>query len=153
MNDCLFCAIVARHSLAASVYADNATLAFLDIHPVAEGHTLVIPRAHIRTLFDLDDQTGMAIMHTIRVVANALRAAGLAEGLNLLQSNAFVGGQDIFHLHFHLIPRKANDGIMLRRDHDRIFNWIVLREPPMPELMQTADAIRALIARDWPDRS
>jgi len=59
------------------------------------------------------------------VVTKALRAAGLAEGLNLLQSNEAIGGQDIFHAHFHLIPRKAHDGIMGRPGQDRVFNWRV----------------------------
>lgn len=142
MSDCIFCAIVAQPSSAAIVYEDPDTLAFLDIHPVAEGHTLVIPKAHVRTLFDLDDHTGGALMRAMRIVANALRTSGLAEGLNVLQSNEAIGGQEVFHLHFHLIPRRANDGIMVRAGRDRIFNWIVTHEPTMAELAQTAQRIR-----------
>ena len=82
-------------------------------------------------------------MRTVRMVANALRAAGLAEGLNLLQSNEVVGGQDVFHVHFHLIPRKVDDGIMGRPGQDRVFNWRVWREPTRRELADTASIIRA----------
>jgi histidine triad (HIT) family protein len=151
-QDCIFCAIVADKSPAAIVYEDHDTLAFLDIYRVAEGHTLVIPKAHVRTAFDMDDHTGCTLMRTVRIVSNALRATGLGEGLNILQSNEAAGGQDIFHLHFHLIPRKANDGIMVRTGRDRIFNWIVKREPSFDELRQTAQRIHDTIARDWPDR-
>ena len=144
-SECPFCAIVARQAPAAIVCEDADTLAFLDIHPVARGHTLVIPKTHIRTLLDLDDATGAALIRTVRIVANALRAAGLAEGLNLLQSNEAVGGQDVFHVHFHLIPRKADDGIMGRPGQDRVFNWRVLREPRWEELVRVASIVQGVV--------
>ena len=145
LPDCPFCAIARRHTPAAVGHEDADTLAFLDIHPVAEGHTLVIPKTHFRTLFDLDDATGAALMQTVRTVAKALRTAGMAEGLNLLQSNEAVGGQDIFHLHFHVIPRKADDGIMARSDQDRVFNWRVLREPRWEELVEVSSVVHGVI--------
>ena len=67
--NCIFCAIAAKRAPAAIVYESVDALAFLDIHPVVEGHMLVIPKKHCRNLFDLDDECGKAVMHASRVVA------------------------------------------------------------------------------------
>ena len=120
-------------------------IAFLDIHPVTEGHTLVIPKKHCRNLFDLDDASGAAVMHASRVVARALRKAFSADGLTVLQSNERAGGQDVFHYHAHLAPRFVGDGLMSRSETDRKMNWHSRSKPSSDELESTAARIRAEI--------
>ena len=109
--DCLFCKIVAGDLPAHKVYEDERTLAFLDLYPGCEGHTLVIPKRHAEGFFSLDDEDRDAVMATARRVAGALLAETGAEGLNLHQSNGKAAGQVIFHFHLHLLPRWEGDGL------------------------------------------
>jgi histidine triad (HIT) family protein len=143
--NCIFCAIVARRAPASIVYESDTALAFLDIHPVVEGHTLVVPKKHCRNLFDLDDESGRAVMHAARVVARALRAAFKADGLTVLQSNERAGGQTVFHYHAHLAPRFLGDGLMWRTDTERIMQWRARGKPSREELERIAEKIRAHI--------
>ena len=87
------------------VYEDSATLAFMDIMPRADGHTLVIPKAPARTLLDLDPRLFEPLMTTVQRVSHAVMIALSAEGLTLQQFNESAGGQVVFHLHFHILPR------------------------------------------------
>ena len=143
--NCIFCAIAAKRAPAALVYESADALAFLDIHPAVEGHTLVIPKKHWRNLFDLDDESGKAVMHASRIVARALRAAFNADGLTVLQSNERAGGQAVFHYHAHLAPRFISDGLMSREGHDRQMQWRASGNPTRDELEQIAQKIRAQI--------
>jgi histidine triad (HIT) family protein len=143
--NCIFCAIAAKRAPAATVYESADALAFLDIHPVVQGHTLVIPKKHCRNLFDLDDECGIAVMHASRVVARALRAAFNADGLTVLQSNERAGGQAVFHYHTHLAPRFIGDGLMSREGHDRQMRWRARGNPTLDELEQIAQKIRAYV--------
>ena len=115
MIDCIFCAIAAKRAPASIVYQDEATVAFLDIHPIARGHTLVIPREHCANLFELSPSAGDVVMRATVKVASALREELVPDGMNLLQSNGHTAGQTIFHFHFHLVPRWRNDGLFLPR--------------------------------------
>ncbi len=113
MDDCIFCAIAAHRAPAALIYEDEASLAFLDLHPLTRGHTLIIPRVHCANIFELTDGTGEAVMRTAIKVSAALRAELEPDGLNLLQSNGRAAGQTVFHFHFHLVPRWRNDSLFL----------------------------------------
>lgn len=146
--NCIFCAIAAKRAPAAIVYESDGAMAFLDIHPVVEGHTLVIPKKHSRNLFDLDDDSGRAVMHASRVVARALRAAFNAGGLTVLQSNERAGGQDVFHYHAHLAPRFVGDGLMSRDGNDRRMQWRAHGSPSREELEAIAAKIRAQVQDD-----
>jgi histidine triad (HIT) family protein len=146
--NCTFCAIAAKCAPAAMVYEDADVVAFLDIHPITEGHTLVIPRKHCRNLFDFDDASGKGIMHASRAVARALRAALNADGMNLFQSSERAGGQDVFHFHFHLVPRLLNDGLMAREGNDRLMRWRARGNPTRAELDAVAQKIRAHVVDD-----
>lgn len=143
--NCVFCAIAAKRAPAAIVYESADALAFLDIHPVVQGHTLVIPKKHYRNLFDLDDECGRAVTHASRVVARALRTAFNADGLTVLQSNERAGGQAVFHYHAHLAPRFLGDGLMSREGHNRQMQWRARGNPTRDELEQIAQKIRAHI--------
>ncbi|MDW8065672.1 MAG: HIT family protein [Anaerolineae bacterium] len=128
MNGCVFCAIVARQQPAEVVYEDEQTMAFMDIQPANPGHTLVIPKRHAATIFDIDEEDAAAVMRTAVRVARAIRKALAPDGLNLVQSNGRAGGQEIFHLHVHVIPRWVGDGLRLARPP------VVRRERPLSEV-------------------
>lgn len=115
MEPCIFCAIAEHRAPASLVYEDAESLAFLDTHPIARGHTLVIPRAHCADIFELSDDAGRAVMQAAIRVARALRQELQPEGMNLLQSNGRGAGQKVFHFHFHLVPRWEHDGLFLPR--------------------------------------
>ncbi len=87
------------------VFEDAHTLAFLDIMPRADGHTLVIPKAPARNLFDIDPADLAAVLHSAQRIARVLREALRADGLTVQQFNEAAGGQAVFHYHMHLIPR------------------------------------------------
>lgn len=110
MPDCIFCAIGAHQAPAEVVYEDDETIAFLDISPVAEGHCLVVPKAHARNVFDISPQVAGATMQAAVRVAQAVRRAVKADGMNLWQSSEPVAGQTVFHFHIHIVPRWYGDG-------------------------------------------
>lgn len=143
--NCIFCAIAAKRAPAEIVYESEDALAFLDINPVAPGHTLVIPKKHSRNVFDIDDESGKAVMHASRVVSHALRAAFNADGLTILQSNERAGGQVVFHYHAHLAPRFVGDGLMSRSDTDRKMNWHARQKISPEELSRVAEKIREYV--------
>jgi histidine triad (HIT) family protein len=104
-NDNVFAKILRGEIPCYKVYEDNVALAFMDIMPRIDGHTLVIPKFPARTLLDADpDKLGELIKRVQKVAAAVKNSLG-AEGLTLLQSNESAGGQVIFHLHFHILPR------------------------------------------------
>ena len=113
MMECIFCAIAKGEAPAEVVYEDQATLAFLDINPATPGHTLVIPKVHVRNIYDLSDETAAAVMRTATLVARGLRSALRPDGMNLMQANERAGFQSVFHFHFHLVPRWVGDGLRL----------------------------------------
>lgn len=104
---CLFCAIIAGELPSRRVFEDDSAVAFLDINPWQAGHTLVVPRRHVDDLLDPDEalsEIAPAISSTARLLVDRLAA----DGLNLLSSARGVAGQEVFHLHVHLIPRYAD---------------------------------------------
>ena len=104
-NDCIFCAIAAGEIPSFKVYEDDVVLAYLDISPFTEGHTLVIPKAHSEGLLDTPDETLAAVLARVRKVAAHLKSALPCDGFNILQNNGEAAGQTVKHLHFHIVPR------------------------------------------------
>ena len=94
------------------VHEDAHTLAFMDVMPQADGHTLVIPKSPSRNLLDADPAALGPLMASVQKVANAVRKAFDAEGILIQQFNEPAAGQTVFHLHFHILPRSA--GVSLR---------------------------------------
>ncbi|ASY62789.1 Bis(5'-nucleosyl)-tetraphosphatase (asymmetrical) [Sinorhizobium sojae CCBAU 05684] len=94
------------------VYEDDATVAFMDVMPQAEGHVLVLPKASSRNLLDANPATLPALIETVQKVAIAAKEAFDADGVTIMQFNEAPAGQSVFHLHFHVIPRRA--GVPLR---------------------------------------
>ncbi len=108
------------------VYEDAHTLAFMDVMPQSEGHTLVIPKAPARGLLDAEPESLSALMTSVQTVARAVKAAFQAEGLTLFQFNEPAGGQTVFHLHVHLIPRR--EGQPLKRHEGGMADNAILAE-------------------------
>ncbi|MEH3116315.1 MAG: HIT family protein [Methylorubrum populi] len=108
------------------VYEDEHSLAFMDVMPQGEGHTLVIPKAPSRGLLDAEPKTLAALIDTVQRVGRAVKAAFAADGLTLFQYNEPAGGQTVFHLHFHLVPR--HDGVPLKRHEGGMADNAVLAE-------------------------
>jgi len=90
------------------VYEDEVALAFMDVMPRADGHVLVIPKTPARNLLDVDPQILGALIARVQKVARAVKAGVAAEGITLQQFNERAGGQIVFHLHFHILPRWSN---------------------------------------------
>ena len=88
------------------IYEDDKTLAFLDVMPQAEGHTLVLPKEAAENIFDLSPESAAAMITTVQKVAKAVKAATGASGLMLMQLNGKAAGQSVFHIHMHIIPRQ-----------------------------------------------
>ncbi len=101
----IFAKIIAGEIPAHKVYEDDKTLAFMDIMPRTEGHTLVIPKAGSRNLLSIEDEDLCALMKTVKKVARAVRKAFDADGVLIQQFNEPAAGQMVFHTHVHIIPR------------------------------------------------
>jgi histidine triad (HIT) family protein len=108
--DCIFCKIVCGKIPAHKIYEDAATLAFLDIHPLADGHTLVIPKPHYEKLEDVPPTEAGKIFEAARKVAEAVQKALNAPASTIGINNGRAAGQVVPHVHIHIIPRYASDG-------------------------------------------
>jgi histidine triad (HIT) family protein len=114
VSDCVFCSIVAGEETASYVYRDELCTAFMDIQPVNPGHVLIVPNRHAADLSELDGESGAAMFLVARKVAAALRESGLrCEGVNLWLADGEVAGQEVFHVHLHVLPRFEGDGFGL----------------------------------------
>ncbi|MCE1235777.1 MAG: HIT family protein [Hyphomicrobiales bacterium] len=93
------------------VYEDADTLAFMDVMPAVDGHVLVIPKAAARNILDIAPADLAAVTATVQKLAIAVKAAFLADGVTIQQFNETAGGQEVFHLHVHVMPRQAADQV------------------------------------------
>lgn len=105
----IFMQIVRKEAPAHIVYEDEETLAFLSTGANAPGHTLVIPKQPFRNVFDIDEAAWQAVMATVRRIAPAVRDAVGAKGVHINSNHEPEAGQEVFHLHMHIIPRKEHD--------------------------------------------
>ena len=113
MADCIFCKIVAGELPAAVVASDERALAFLDINPATRGHTLVIPRAHVQDIHEIDTDDLAAAPALAQTIAGRARERLGADGVNLLHSSGSAAWQTVFHFHIHVIPRYLGDPLRL----------------------------------------
>ncbi|MBN1437789.1 MAG: HIT family protein [Anaerolineales bacterium] len=111
METCIFCRIIRRDTPASVVFEDEEILAFMDIQPVNPGHVLVIPKRHWASLSDIAPEAFARVSAVSQKVAAALRRSGIrCEAVNLILADGEAAGQEVFHLHMHVIPRFAGDG-------------------------------------------
>ncbi|WP_109312030.1 HIT family protein [Ruegeria sp. AU67] len=108
----IFAKILRAEIPSSRVYEDDDTVAFMDIMPRADGHLLVIPKTSCRNILDATPAQLAAVTATVQKMAKAVVAAFDADGVTIQQFNEAAGGQEVFHLHFHILPR--HDGVAVR---------------------------------------
>jgi len=111
MNDCIFCKIIKGEIPSHRIYEDEDTYAFLDIAEDAIGHTLVIPKIHCENVLDCPPETLDKVMRTVQKIAKHYVDDCGFDGVNILNCNNESAHQSVYHLHFHIIPRKNGDGM------------------------------------------
>lgn len=133
---CLFCGLTRGEGEVSVVHEDERVVVFMDIQPVVRGHVLVVPRAHASSLAELDPEDGAELFRVAQRAAAALLDSPLrCEGVNLFLADGEAAGQDVFHVHLHVIPRHVGDGFGLRLPDDYSIR-------PRAELDETAAALR-----------
>jgi histidine triad (HIT) family protein len=109
-EDCIFCQIVAGDIPGRIVHETETTLAFLDANPLARGHTLVVPKAHHETIGDMDADLAADVFAALHELTPRIEAAVDADGSNVAFNNGSAAGQEVPHVHGHVIPRFEGDG-------------------------------------------
>lgn len=132
----IFAKILRGEADAYRVYENDNALAFLDLMPQSDGHTLVLPKAPAENLFDLEPSIAGTLFQSTQIVAQAVRAAFKPDGIIVTQFNGSAAGQSVFHIHMHIIPRYA--GTDLRRHGRGMADTAVLEDH--------AERIRAALA-------
>jgi len=136
VTTCIFCNILSGLSPANFVYRDDLCSAFMDIHPVNPGHVLVIPHSHTALISELDDTSVGHMFQVAQKVDVALRSSGIqCEGVNLFLADGRSAGQEVMHVHLHVIPRFHGDGHHLR------FSPSYFKLPSPTELEKNAEMI------------
>ena len=135
-EECIFCKIVAEKLPSYRVYEDERHVAFLDINPFSAGHTLVCPRRHGETLWDMDEHEIAEVFKVASKVSMGVVAATKADGFRIMQNNGEAANQAVAHIHVHVIPNKLED--------KGRFNRMKLTDE---EMVAVSESIRAEIAR------
>jgi histidine triad (HIT) family protein len=135
---CAFCAIIAGETDAEIVFEDEASLAFLDNRPLFPGHSLLVPRVHLETIWDLPDPLLADLFANARLLSRAVREAMDAQGAFVAANN--VVSQSVPHFHVHVVPRNRKDGL-------RGFFWPRRRYGSEAEASAAADAVRTAVAQ------
>jgi len=112
---CLFCAIANKQIPANIIYEDEKVLAFLDINPLTEGHTLIIPKKHAENIFDISEENLKHISIVAKKIANTMKENIGAEGVDLIQASGEAADQQVPHFHLHVVPRKSTDQLGLHQ--------------------------------------
>ena len=136
MDNCLFCAIASGTIPSQKIFESGNLYAFLDIAPANKGHALLIPKTHCSDLLGLDPALGQEIFEAMQRIARAVVSVTSAQGFNIIQNNGRAAGQEIDHLHWHIIPRFDNDGLTL---------WRQGKYDAEEEMVRLATAIRVQI--------
>lgn len=135
---CIFCAIVRGELPAHVVLDDDVAMAFLDVRPLFHGHVLVVPRAHVATLPDLDRDLVGPFFERVQAIARAVPIACEADGSFVATNN--VVSQSVPHLHVHVVPRRRKDGL-------RGFFWPRTKYASETEMDRIARSIRDVLER------
>ena len=115
MSDCIFCDIVQGREPSWKVYEDESTYAFFDVDPVSEYHTLVVPKTHYADVFAISEASLLEVARTIKTVVSLYEAKLGLRNIQIMNSSGIDAQQDVFHVHFHLIPRALGDGQDIKR--------------------------------------
>jgi histidine triad (HIT) family protein len=112
MSNCIFCKFISGEVPTFKIHETENIFVFLSL----EGHPLILPKKHVKDIYDLDSETGSAVMEEAIKIAKAVKQSLQCEGVNLLQNNEAAAGQEVFHFHLHIKPRWKNDNISLHWD-------------------------------------
>lgn len=132
--DNIFEKIISKEIPSYIVYEDDDTLAFLDNNPVNEGHTLVVPKEKYRNILDIPADVFSKVMKTAHMLSPIIKEAVDADGINIHINNEPQAGQEVFHLHVHIIPRFEQDGFK---------HWHGNKEYSKEDFSDTQEKIRA----------
>jgi len=144
MNEkCIFCRIAADELPASRIYEDRDLLAFMDIGPLVKGHVLVIPRNHYEGIHDSPPRLLQSLIVTAQRIAKAQLQCLNAEGVNITQSTGAAAGQVVPHIHFHVVPRFADDG--------KPISWRPTQYDSNDEMNTVADRLRETLSAPAPD--
>lgn len=135
MNDCIFCKIINHELPCFKIYEDDLVLAFLNINPVTEGHTLIIPKKHYENVFDIEIESLERISAVSKKISLKMKEGLNVDSITIFQSNGKIGEQEIMHYHMHLIPRRKSDNF-------RINNCLCSKQTPNKELEQILNKIK-----------
>lgn len=138
MVQCVFCQILTGEKQVKKVYEDEDFIAFLDQAPVFLGHTLLIPKKHVETIWDLDKDIASKLVEKLKIVSAGVKNATQSDGILIVQNN--VVSQSVPHIHFHIIPRKFHDGL-------RGFLWPRRKYSSEEEENEYANKIKEEIAK------
>lgn len=133
-TNCIFCKIVAGEIPSTRVYEDADTLAFMDIGPVIKGHTLVIPKQHYDPITNTPADVLARLMKVVQKIAQAQMNGLKADGVNVLNANGTAAGQQVPHIHFHVVPRFKTDG--------HHWNWAAKKYDSPEEMKTISDQIQ-----------
>ncbi len=111
MDKCIFCEIVKGNLSCYKIYEDDETLVFLSPGQDIDGHMVAIPKLHCKSILDCPESAMHSLMNTMRTVSRHCVEACAYDGINLLNANETSAGQSVNHLHFHIIPRRSDDGL------------------------------------------
>jgi histidine triad (HIT) family protein len=131
MDGCIFCKIINGEIPSTKLYEDEKVLAFLDIHPIKPGHTLIIPKKHFENFVSTDEEYLLPMIQAAKKIAPAIIKSVGASAFNFTTANGAEAGQSVFHLHFHIIPRFSKSELK---------DWPEM-EGEQPTRIQIADAI------------
>lgn len=112
MKDCIFCKIINNEIPSYKIYEDDHTFAFLDISNDCYGHTLVIPKKHFDNIYDIPEEELACIFKAIKTISAHYKSKGF-DGVNIINNSGRSAEQSVFHIHFHIFPRKENDNIKI----------------------------------------
>ncbi|MFX0069413.1 MAG: HIT family protein [Candidatus Hodarchaeota archaeon] len=136
--DCIICQLVNEETEVTKVYEDDLVVAVMDIQPINPGHLFISPKKHVEFMSELDEELGAHIFKISMKLAYALRKSGLkCDGVNLFLADGEVAGQEVPHVHLHVIPRIRGDGFGLRFDES------YFERPKREELEEAASLITA----------
>jgi histidine triad (HIT) family protein len=135
--DCIFCKIIKGEIPSFKVFENDKVFCFLDINPLTKGHALVVPKKHAEDVFDVPEDDLREIISVAKNLSEKMKKAWGVEGVNIINSSGEVAGQDVFHIHFHIIPRRVNDNLEISKW------WRSKTEKADPEeLKQLAEKLR-----------
>lgn len=117
-DNCIFCKIISGEIPSKTIYEDNDVKAFLDISQATPGHTLLVPKKHVKNIFEYDDELAQKVLTKIPMIAKAVRNFDPnIQGLNIVNNNGEIAYQSVFHSHIHFIPRYgSNEGFQMKFD-------------------------------------